>query len=72
VEKKMEIMQHVLKMQQISLLPKYIKLISRGHLNIIGYVGHGYPQLEMDITCNKHVVLLLKVLLVILKTLCSK
>jgi len=29
MEKKTEIMQHVLKMQQTFLLPKYIKLISR-------------------------------------------
>ena len=29
IEKKTEIMQHVLKMQKISLLPKYMKLISR-------------------------------------------
>jgi hypothetical protein len=29
-ENKTEIMQQVLKIQQISLLPKYIKLISRG------------------------------------------
>jgi hypothetical protein len=49
-------MQHVLKMLQIFLLPKYIKLISRDHLKVKGYVGHGYLQLEMGITYDKHVV----------------
>jgi len=34
-------MQHILKMQQMSLLPKYIKLISGGFLSTFPYVNAG-------------------------------
>jgi hypothetical protein len=42
VENKTEIMQHILKMQQISLLPKYIKWICRG----VFYV-HSHMQTQV-------------------------
>ena len=43
-----------------------------GHLKVKGCVGHGYLQLKMGITYNKHVILLFKVLLIILKIVHSK
>jgi hypothetical protein len=48
VENKTDILQHVLKMQYISLLPKHIKLISRGvFLHAFVYVNAGRSKINM-------------------------
>ena len=44
MENRTEIMQHVLKMQQISLFYNYIKLIFRVFLNVITYANTDHSE----------------------------
>ena len=58
VENKTEIIQHVLKMQHIYLLPKYIKWISRGVFNMCVYVKAGCLNGSYDVQYSRKLALL--------------
>jgi hypothetical protein len=49
VENKTEIIQHVLKIQQISLLPKYIKWISRVDFYMFTHANVGHLKVNIKI-----------------------
>jgi hypothetical protein len=53
VENKTEIMQHALKMQQISLSPKYIKLISSGFFERGVFAYANISRLKVKRNCPK-------------------
>jgi hypothetical protein len=46
MENKTEIMQHIFKKHQISLWPKYIKLIFRGVLSVFAYANAGHLEVN--------------------------
>ena len=64
VENKTVIMQHVLKIQYISLLPKYIKWVSRGVLHVFAYAkvpcthsnGICHTGYAVSITCMTYTI----------------